>query len=350
MPERSIPLRRSIPDSLQQLGLRTEQYSVTAQMFHPTSLVLSGGVALGAYQAGVYEALHTDNAIEWIAASSVGAINAALIAGANSNDCMKALRGFWLSGTAFHWPPRGPVRHALNWMNVVQGRVLGSPRHLRSGGLSSFYDLGPTVDFLRQTIDFGRLNSGETRVTVATVDIETGDPVYFDTLREKLEMDHLLASCGFLPEFAPVELGKRLLGDGGFAVNAPIEPVLDELEGSQGLVCVVDLFARDGMRPRTLEAALERKNSLLFANQTYLRLDLYRRFWDRHGIHSPTILYLSYRPLPEEAGAEATFDFSRASAEDRWREGMLDARAADRGLRDRTGDRPTLIPVRRLAS
>src|SRR6185312_9546545 len=142
----------------------------------------------------------------------------------------------------------------------------------------SLYDLQPTVDFLRKAVDFGRLNGGGVRLTVAAVDIETGDPVYFDTGKgQRIEIDHILASCGFLPEFAPVELAGRLLGDGGLAVNAPLEPILDEQR--QGTVFVVDLFARDGDRPRGLEASLERKNALLFGNQTYARLDIYRKHW-----------------------------------------------------------------------
>jgi NTE family protein len=84
-------------------------------------------------------------------------------------------------------------------------------------------------------------------------------------------MDHLLASCGFLPEFAPVEIEDRLLADGGLSWNAPFDPILDEIDGDL-MVYVVDLYARDGRRPQSLEAALERKSDLLFGNQTVLRL------------------------------------------------------------------------------
>lgn len=90
-------------------------------------------------------------------------------------------------------------------------------------------------------------------------------------------MDHLLASCGFLPEFAPVEIGGRLLGDGGLAVNAPFEPVLDEAEGTIDPVFIVDVFARGGRRSTGLESALARKNALVFSSQTWLRLEVYRR-------------------------------------------------------------------------
>jgi NTE family protein len=255
------------------------------------SVVLSGGMALGAYQAGVYEGLQAAHRVGWIAASSVGAVNGALVVGVPAEQRKEALAAYWLYGSPWQadpWVRTGSVRHVFNWLSVAQGRLLGSPRHVRAGGLQSLYDLQPTVDYLRRAIDFGRLNGGEIRFTVATVDIETGDPVYFDAGKgQRIEMDHIVASCGFLPEFAPVELGGRLLGDGGLGVNAPIEPVLDEQR--VGTALVVDLFARDGERPGGLEAALQRKNGLLFGNQTYARLDIYRKHWEKTGHDAPSV-------------------------------------------------------------
>jgi NTE family protein len=304
-------------------------------------MVFSGGVSLGSYQAGAFEALQEDAgiAVGWIAGSSIGAINGALIAGSAPDNRLKALKGYWLDGTSWNPQPflglSGGMRHAANWMSVFQARLFGSPQHLKTVGprfsFASFYDLAPTVAYLHKVVDFGRLNSGETRFTVATTDIETGDAVLFDTGKgDRIEMDHILASCGFLPEFAPVEIAGRLLGDGGLAMNAPVEPVLDEAEGKGGIIFVVDLFARDGRRPTGLESAMARKNSLLFGNQTFYRLEAYRRLWLRHAVGGPPpcIVYLSYLPVGEEAGAEMPFDFSRASAQDRWRAGLLDGRDA----------------------
>lgn len=306
----------------------------------PACLVLSGGVALGSYQGGAFDRLQAEPGvgIGWIAGSSVGALNAAMIAGSAPAQRVEVLRTYWLRGSGWNLPtglaPPGSLRHAANWMSVMQARLFGSPRHVQAAGprltFSSFYDLTPTVDYLRRVVDFGRLNSGELRITVAATDIETGDVVLFDSQRERIELDHLLASCGFLPEFAPVEIDGRLLGDGGLAANAPVEPVLDESEGSDATIFVVDLFARDGPRPTGLESALERKNGLLFGNQTFVRLDAYRRFWKRQESTEPrpTILYLSYRPVEGEAGPEMAFDFSQASANDRWSAGQMDMQEA----------------------
>lgn len=322
-------------------------------MSSPFCLVLSGGVALGAYQAGVHEALErAGRAIDWIAGSSVGAVNGALIAGVPAARRGEALRGYWLAGTP--WPPlarSGPLRQAYNWMNIAQARLLGSSRHLHMGGRDSLYSLDPTADFLRATVDFGLLNSGAPRFTVATVDIESGESVFFDSATERIGLEHVLASCGFLPEFAPVEIAGRLLGDGGLAVNAPIEPMLEALEGApadrRGTVLIADLYARDGARPDGLHAALERKNGLLFGNQTQARLEIFRRFWQRHGLTGPSIYALSYRPTRNETVPEAPFDFSRITAEERWREGALDAAEAIARLEKEAAEGGTFVAIRR---
>jgi NTE family protein len=306
---------------------------------HDIALVLSGGVALGSYQAGAWEALQDDASVRvtWIAGSSVGALNGALIAGGSPDGRLPLLEEYWLRGTAWNpqlFPlPFAPLRHSANWLSVLQARLFGSPRHVQTNLLrtpfASLYSLDPTVAFIRARVDFDRLNGGDIRFTACATDIETGDAVYFDTAKgDRIGIDHLLASCGFLPEFSPVDIAGRLLGDGGLIANAPLEPVLDEVEGTEALVLVVDLFDRRGERPTGLESALARKNALLFGNQTYARLDLYRKLWKRHCTVHPSVLYMSYQPFKGEAGAEMPFDFSHASAEQRWRTGVRDAQAA----------------------
>ena len=304
-----------------------------------TALVLSGGVALGSYQAGVYEALAQEPKLSpaWIAGSSAGTLNGALIAGTAPEQRCEILRSYWLRGPeGLNTLSFGMSRHALNWVSAVQSRLFGALGHIQSVGprlkFSSFYDLAPTVAFFNKTIDFGRLNSGDIRFTIATTDLETGDAVIFDTQKgDRIGIDHILASCGFLPEFAPVEIAGRLLGDGGLSMNAPVEPVLDELGGTNGTMIVADLFARDGKRPDGLQASLARKNAITFGNQTWYRLEAYRRLWQRdlaENKPAPSILYLSYLPVSGEAGPEMLYDFSLPSARDRWAEGFLDGRHA----------------------
>ncbi|OPY99254.1 hypothetical protein A5906_26370 [Bradyrhizobium sacchari] len=183
----------------------------------------------------------------------------------------------------------------------------------RFGG---FYDLGPTRERLRQLIDFGRLNDGDPRITLCATDVESGDAVLFDSASDRIDMDHILASCGFLPEFAPVQIAGRWLGDGGFSLNAPFDPVLESAASLR--LYVIDLFARDGKVPDGIEAAAERKSDLTFGNQTFQRLghalEARRLRAELKGLaHDDRVYLLSYRPGLEEAGPEKSFDLSESA-------------------------------------
>jgi NTE family protein len=250
-------------------------------------------------------------------------------------------------------------RHLENWASAIGTRLVGSPGHFRPrtpnpwGPFRSFYDLTPLKERIERLVDFDRLNSGSVRVSVATTDIETGELVLFDTARgDRIEVDHLLASCGYLPEFAPVEIGGRLLGDGGLVANVPIEALQSRPAGP--LTCfVLDLFARDGARPADLETAVARKSDLLFSNQTWLRLEGYCREQELRARVEPStattsIYYLSYRPARFEAGSERPFDYSARTIAARWSAGEADMAAALADLAKRK-KRPTveLIPIRR---
>jgi NTE family protein len=183
---------------------------------------------------------------------------------------------------------------------------------------------------LQSLIDFGQLNSGETRICIVATDIESGEPVIFDSAKSRIEMDHLMASCGFLPEFAPLELDGRFLGDGGLSLNVPFDPILNGQSDGDLLLYIIDLYARDGGWPTSLEGALERKNDLLFGNQTVLRLKycikLRKARAELEGIahRRDRIVLLSYRPGMEEPGPEKSFELSPAALAQRWKAGVLD--------------------------
>jgi len=344
-----------------------------------TVTVFSGGVGLGSYQAGAYEALH-DVGLQpsWFAASSVGAVNAAIITGGPAQHAVERLREFWEEGSLPKLAVPAPwtgFDHLSHWATAIQARLFGVPGQFRPrlsmnpfAGFSSLYDLAPMRSRIEKLVDFGYLNTEGVRVTVATTDIETGDPVLFDTGQgDRIGIEHLMASCGYLPEFAPVEIDGRLLGDGGLSANAPIEPVLEDDDEISGAIFVVDLFARDGARPTGLEDALARRNDLFFGNQTFLRLRAYQRRHERRDQFSSKapprnakiadqgksarapIFYLSYRAPPDEPGSEKPFDFSRESLRRRWEAGRLDMQEALRQLNDGDVRIGELVAVRRLS-
>ena len=339
---------------------------VTACGAKKVAVVLAGGVGLGAYQAGAYGRLCSEFEPDWIAAASVGAVNAAIIAGNPPDRRLQALADYWKLDTDYI-ANRGEAEpreafvswlNVANWMSALQSRLMGAPGffNLRPANLSrsppALYDLGPTRARLERLVDFDRLNDGGIRLSIATTNIETGDLVLFDTARgTRIEMEHLLASCGLLPEFAPVEIDSRLLGDGALAANAPVDVVLGDPGDELKFCFVIDLFARDGARPTDLQTSQARRQELFFANQTHRQLVawLERQAAEReaaNGQSSLTVCYLSYRASPEEAGPEKGFDFSGRSIGARWREGALDMDEALNTVRGRA-ERGGLFKIRR---
>jgi NTE family protein len=300
------------------------------------AMVFGGGLGLAAYHAGAYQSYaQRSTLLHWVAGSSAGALTAALIAGNRSEDRVERLRAFW-NYPPVERRPTTPWRHLYGWMGAIRTRLVGSTGHFHPRvppatpfAFQSLYDLAPMKQRLMALIDFGRLNNGEVRVCVAATDIETGEPVIFDSDNSRIEVDHLMASCGFLPEFAPVEIGGRLLGDGGLSLNVPFDPVLQSNIEGDLLLYVIDLYARDGERPSSLEAAAERKNDLLFGNQTLVRLKYCAELRQLRRKSKPDeardkIVVLSYRPGLEEPGPEKSFDLSSDALGQRWIAGVLD--------------------------
>jgi len=256
------------------------------------ALVLSGGIALGAFEAGAFAALNEANggAPDWIAAASIGAVNAAIIAGNPPGDRIAALRRFWdLTATdptpvttAMLGPPplSGAWRRAYNDAAVLRALMFGRPGLFRPqamlgvGTAPALYDLAPLIDHLAACVDFDRLNSTGPRLTLVATDVVSGERVTFDTAHGmRIGPEHVAASGALLPLFAPVAIDGRLFADGGLASNTPLDLVMDEpAEGA--LQClVIDLFARSGSRPRFMRESITRAADLAFSNQTLRQLE-----------------------------------------------------------------------------
>jgi NTE family protein len=333
-----------------------------------TALVLSGGVGLGVYQAGAYAALHDreDLRPQHLAGTSIGAINAALIAGGPVEDRVGRLQRFWASAATeanpFVTPWVAPFfttswRHASSWMSALQVRLFGRPGlftprlpDLLWQKQPSLYDLRPLRATLDEFIDFDHLNGGGIRVSVTATDARTGEGVTFDTAAgDRIGADHLLASCGFFPDFPPLEIDERSLADGGFSANAPIEAGIIDADGADIVCFLVDLFSAQGVSPRSIEEGSSRQWELLFGNQSRDKLRLLEREHRLRGAvrqlaaslgaefkpdaamaalasepmpRSVSIFHIAYRPRDYEAGPEKTFDFSPDTLRDRWTAGF----------------------------
>jgi NTE family protein len=362
----------------------------------PVALVLQGGGALGSYQAGVFEEIADSPwQPDWVAGISIGAINAAIIAGNAPQDRVAKLRRFWETVTT---PPRwagwtdlalGAVpdlRRQAGAANAVlfgqagffapqpPGAWLGEPPPV------SFYDTAALKGTLESLVDFDRINHPDgMRLSVGAVNVETGNFAYFDSAEKPLRAEHIMASGALPPGFPAVEIDGEHFWDGGLVSNTPLQYVMVKLPRVSRLIFQVDVFPARGRLPRTLLEAAEREKDIRYSSRTRAGSDVARTVQDlRHNINTllgnlppalratpearfleqfacvttMDIAQLIYRPQDEQGQAK-DYEFSRATMEERWAHGRADAREtldaapwcapmpADAGARsfDVTGDR-----------
>jgi NTE family protein len=244
-------------------------------------LVLQGGGALGAYQAGVYQAL-SEAGIEpdWVIGTSIGAINASLIAGNPPERRLGRLEEFWrrvthprLSQLAGAIPFVGPM--VANMMTISGG--LGAffePSPLAAFGLlplgserAGYYSTKPLERTLSDLIDPVVLNKGSPRLTVGAAKVQTGEMHYFDSRETELTIRHVMASGALPPAFPAVRIGDDLYWDGGILSNTPVEAVFDDYPRRSGLVFVVHLWAPSGPEPDSIWKVLARQKDLQYSSR-----------------------------------------------------------------------------------
>jgi NTE family protein len=257
-------------------------------------LVLQGGGALGAYQAGVYQALHEHDLVpDWIVGTSIGAINAALIAGNPQADRLDKVKAFWDRVSHPDGMDMNQVSDSLRqsniWFNTVDTVLRGAPGffqpRLFSGfpfGMqvppeqASFYDTTPLHDTLKELVDFDYLNaSGGVRLTVNAVNVRTGELAQFDSDSGHLCADHVRASGSLPPAFAPVRIDGELYWDGGLYSNTPLESVLNELPSGDTICFMVDLWSAEGPEPVTMDQVNTRQKDVTFASRSKRHIDDY---------------------------------------------------------------------------
>ncbi|WP_425375101.1 patatin-like phospholipase family protein [Methylobacterium nonmethylotrophicum] len=315
-----------------------------------TALVLAGGNALGAYHAGGYAMLQARGIRpDRIVGASIGAVTAAIIAGNAPEHRVERLRAFWDEATQHTAPSATDLvkpRQYYNALHALLTLAWTRPtifRHRLPGLWSALpwmpndvalFDHSPLRATLERLVDFERLNSGDIRLTVACVDVTTGEEVYFDTARQRVGPEHILASTAIIPAFPPVEVEGRLLCDAGYTNNLPLDPLF-ETEPQQDLLCIaLDLFGLEAPRPASLDAVLERANDLIFASAGRRAIaGLQREYALRQQLDpngpAVTLLHLVYRAEADQLAAKS-FDFSPSSIRDRWQAGSRDAgRGAD---------------------
>ncbi|HYZ31838.1 MAG TPA: patatin-like phospholipase family protein [Crenalkalicoccus sp.] len=244
------------------------------------SLVLQGGGALGAYQAGVYQALDEAGVEpDWVIGTSIGAINAGIIAGNRRENRLPRLREFW------HRMRHGPAMQmaagipgwgtmAANAMTVFGGlpgffrpnsaAFLGLPLTPESAG---YYSTAPLKATLLELIDAEVLNACTTRLTVGAANVRTAEMRYFDSRDTPLTIRHIMASGALPPAFPAVRIDGELYWDGGILSNTPVEAVFDDKPRRSGLVFTVNIWQPHGREPRDILGVMSRQKDLQYASR-----------------------------------------------------------------------------------
>jgi NTE family protein len=339
-------------------------------------LVLQGGGALGAYQAGVYQAMHEHGLTpDWVVGTSIGAINAALIAGNDAATCVPRLKEFW-NGVAksdmfdMRYVPDEARRLNIR-MTTFQSLANGvagfyAPRINNPFALNlpvpaesaSFYDTSALADTLGRLVDFDYLNASDgMRLTVSAIQVTCGQLENFDTRRQHVGIEHVMASGALPPGFPPVRVGGKLHWDGGLYSNTPLEIVLEDEPRVETLCFMVDLWSADGPEPTTFEQVQTRQKDVIYASRSQRHIDAYLRMHKLrrmvralHAKVPPELLSEQEAREIAQLGDETTMhivrlayagrdwqmaskdiNFSRGSIEWRWDQGYQDAlRAIER--------------------
>jgi NTE family protein len=330
------------------------------------ALVLQGGGALGSYQAGVYEALASSEYLpDWVAGISIGAINAAIIAGNAPENRVKSLLCFWEGITAHSslWPSALSGAFAV-WqqkIGALTALMFGqpgffTPRTLQywfsSDKFVSYYDTFALKGTLERLVDFDRINNAkDIRLSVGAVNVRTGQFSYFDSANVTIRPEHIMASGALPPGFPPIEIDGEYYWDGGLFSNTPLGYVLDYSPRRSRLTFQVDVFQSQGRLPNNLDEVAERDKDIRYSSRTQICSDAFR---DRHNVRHAInelhkllppdlsgteqakrlyelgcvtemdIVQLVYRPI-EPQGASKDYEFTRPSMERRWRQGISDA-------------------------
>jgi NTE family protein len=335
-------------------------------------LVLQGGGALGSYQAGAYQALcHFDFEPEWIAGISIGAVNAAIIAGNPREKRIERLKEFWeMVSAPVPWNPIASGDRSRSLFNETSAALIatfGVPGFFRprfppaplwpqgSPQSQSYYDTAPLRATLERLVDFDRINDLKTRLSVGAVSVTSGNFRYFDNfefrkLGKKIGPEHIMASGALPPGFPSIEIEGEHYWDGGIASNTPLDYVLDAEISNDLLIFQVDLFSARGPLPNSLLEAAEREKDIRFSSRTRMNTDKNRQVHSARKAlrelmgklpdylrndpsveilcraareNTVTVVHLIYRSKNYESSSK-DYDFSHIGMVEHWGAGVRD--------------------------
>lgn len=327
-------------------------------------LVLQGGGALGAYQAGVYQALDEAGVEpDWVIGTSIGAINAGIIAGNRPGTRLSRLREFW--DRVHHGPVTQMVADMPIWGPVAANALTvfgGLPRFFAPNpwaflglGLTpetaAYYSTAPLEATLAGLIDTDVLASSAMRLTVGAANVRTAEMRYFDSRDMPLSIRHIMASGALPPAFPAVRIDGELYWDGGILSNTPVEAVFDDNPRRSGLVFTVNIWQPHGPEPSDIARVLSRQKDLQYASRATAQVvrqkqihrlrhviaELVRELPESrrndpevrklaaHGCLTRMHVVRLLAPMLSGEGHTKDIDFSASGIHSRWQAGYADA-------------------------
>jgi NTE family protein len=245
-------------------------------------LVLQGGGALGSYQAGVYQALHEAGIeVDWVIGTSIGAINASLIAGNSPQSRLSRLKEFWKrmeQNPIWSFRDVFPGFHEkLSYWSTVTNGIPGffKPNPLAHAGenyplgadKAGYYSTEPLEKTLTELVDFDLLNRCTPRLTVGAAHVRTSQMRYFDSRDGQLGVKHIMASGALPPAFPAVRIDGELYWDGGILSNTPTEAVFDDIPRKNSLIFAVHMWNPSGAEPTTMAEVLNRQKDVQYSGR-----------------------------------------------------------------------------------
>ena len=253
-------------------------------------LVFQGGGALGAYQAGVYQALH-EARIEpdWIIGTSIGAINASLIAGNAPENRLERLEEFWrrmrrkeLWGLS-SWPG---LNDTASYWSTLFGGISGffEPNPLAFLGAhyplgqdqAGFYSTAPLEKTLTDLVDFALIARCMPRLTVGAAHVRTSQMRYFDSRESAITVRHVMASGALPPAFPAVRIDGELYWDGGILSNTPTEAIFDDFPRRNSLIFAVHMWNPTGAEPESIWDVLHRQKDIQYSSRVASHIERQR--------------------------------------------------------------------------
>ena len=286
-------------------------------------LIMQGGGSLGAFGCGVFKALRKNNIkLHILAGTSIGGVNAALIAGSKEEDRPElALEQFWLEiaensvNLNFPMPERLADNNAaitssalaasnlssqINTQHNLQFKSLLSfyssaiygndkmfvprwrleysskdPQYFTPWKWTYLYDHSPLLKTLEKYIDYSKIRPNtkfsSPRLIITAVNVLTAEPLTFDSSEIQISPRHLLATSGYpLYSFPWVEVEEGVYAwDGSLLSNTPLREVIDASPVTDKQIFLVENYPKNiDKLPQNLPEVFHRARDIMFSDKT----------------------------------------------------------------------------------